>query len=608
VYFQQITAIFTPTVIVPPELKPINDYIGSCLDSIAREGIILLGANGGFIKFPDEIATDPFASLPYSPIFNDIRTPLWYYSGQARVPSEEYVKDQLAYYIEQNLDQCLDNLSAFREQFQIKELAQRNINIELKDYGVDVILDYPLEITTGAQGQSTKINEFRSTVPLRLKTAYELAKKVMEEEIDDKFVEMTTLDLIAMHKNIPYTDMEFTCAPKIWYISDIQALLKRLLRVNLPMIRINRTSYAPVPEDQPYVANHYIWAVTELEYPTTHVSLSYDEKWPMQLYIRPNEGFYLKSDANKGFDLMSFLCMHLWHFTYDIKYPVLATITDDAGKNHDRYVFNFAFESSIKSNNPDKTNFGAAVFDFTQKARSEEFCSQAPTNLLTVITHENISTDEAGDLIDDISDVNLTYTCIRLKCPIGKSEVSFRGAISLLEKEVPSCVNGVLRGTKEGYDEASTFVSTDTSQTADLYLTPVVNKDITVVKHHSAGETIRPEEEPIGNEQTAIITVKRKNFKSIVMHPSTETDVLSQLKLLGKWDYTYELEIYLADDRTVLGGYKGNWTVSWNELKGAKEIKFHVIEFPYTEDVETQFGYISKLEGMSKSLPPPELQ
>jgi len=604
IYFRQATTVFKPERVVPPELKPFDEFVGSCIDRVARNGINILGANGGFIRFPPEIDFDYQSTLKTNPLFPSIKTPLWHYKGQTRIPSEEYMKEDLAYYINQNLDECLGNLEAFKQQFEIIELEPRKVLVDLTDNSVDVTLDYRLEIRSLVENQTTRITEFKTSVPIRLKTVYELARNVMEEELKDKFIELRTIDLLALDKSTPYTDLEFTCSPKIWYVSDINAKLKRLLEANLPLIRVEKTSYEPIPADQPYVANHYIWEVTDVKYPSTHVSFSYDRTWTLQLHISPNEGYFLKSNAQRGFDLMSFFCMHLYHFTYDIKYPVLVTITDDQGKNHEKYTFNFGIETGVNHNRPDKTNFGISFFDFTQKDTADRFCIEAESNLLTVHTFENISTQEYGDLYAEIAGVNLTYTCIRFKCPMGQSEWQFRGAVALLTQEVPFCINGVLRGTKPGYDEAYTFVSTDAEKTVDLYLTPSILKNVTVVKHYVIGDRV-DSEQPIEETQTAIITIKKKDFRSTAFYPPSQ-GIPSELKFNGKWDYTYELEIYLVDDRTILGGYIGNWTIPWNKLVGTRMLKFHVVEFPYTEEPEKQFMYMTALPETSKKVPGPE--
>ncbi|HDH53611.1 MAG TPA: hypothetical protein ENH24_03910 [Nitrospirae bacterium] len=604
IFREQIT-VFKPEKVLPPEVAPLQRFVENCVQTTAREGITILAANGGFIRFPDSIELDSGSYISTNPFFPEFKIPLWRYNGQTRIPSEDYIKQDLRYYIQANINSCLHDLETFANLFDI-EKGEMSIEIDLLEKGTVVELFYPLAIHNKLKNQTTRIDSFKTTVPLRLKAMYDLAKKIMEEENTDKFLEMITMDLVALDVDIPYTDLEFTCDPKIWKVSDVRDKLKHLLRTDLPLIRVDRTSYSPVPQDRPYEASHFVWEVTSLKYPATHVSFSYDDKnYPFEMYIMPNKGDTLESNAQKGQEMLSALCIHLWHFTYDIKYPVLVTITDEPAKGHERLVFNFGIQVGINNNIPDTTNFGISTFDFDQTAREEEFCSDPPlTNMLNVHTFENVSTEEMGDQIDELPGVNITFTCIKMKCPLGQSEWAFRGSIARLSRLVPYCINGVLRGEKPGYRTAQTFVSTNEEKTVALYLEPIIKKKFTVVKHY----TLTPgKQEPLDDDESAIITLKRNGKTSSGMYPPVEG--LSELEFAAKWDYTYGLEIFLADESGIIvGGYRGNWTPRWSELAGSGKIEFHIVEWPYEPEPEDQFARISKLAEESRKIPLPVIK
>jgi len=431
----------------------------------------------------------------------------------------------------------------------------------------------------------------------------ESVRKSMEEELKDQFLELRTIDLLALDRDIPYTDMEFTCSPKTWQIKDIENTLKYLLYINLPRISVDRTNYEPIPKQYPYEQNHYVWPITEEKYGDTHVSFSYDESWPFELYIRPNQGKTLRSNANRGQGLLNVLCLQLWHFTYDVRYPVLVTLKDDATRTHEDYTFNFGFDVSINHNMPDKSNFASSTFSFDTTASEDDYCSGAKANILTVHTFENVSTKEAGDLITEIDDVDISFTCVNMRCPVGESEWQFRGAVSYVSKEVPYCVNGVLRGEKEGYEEVEMFVTTDKEKSVDLYLRPTVEIPISIIKHYEMSPSV---EEEFEEEDSAYITLEADDFGSegAFSYNSTGT-----LKLLANWNYEYNLTIYLMDESTIRGGYQIIWTPDWNKLRSAKEIIFHVLERPYSEDPEKLAEMITKMDELSLrySIPDPEI-
>ena len=573
-FLRQEVSVFKPEAVIPPEIVPVNQYILDCVESIARDGAITIGANGGFIEIPAEIETERGAYLPPVPI-SPIKTVLWFYRGQSRVPPLNYIIFQLENYVNENLPACLQEFEPFKRTFNITELGDISVNIKLGEEDFKVDVNYPLDIILRARAQKFFLEDFSVAVPYRIKKMYELATQIMREELRTSFIEKRTIDLIAMDGEIPYTDMEFSCRPKVWQIKDIQDKLKHLLYINLPRIAVDRTNYEPIPKQYPYEQNHYVWPITEEKYPDTHVSFSYDESWPFELFIRPNQGKTLRSNPNRGQDMLGFLCIQLWHFTYDVRYPVFVTLKDDATRTHEDYVFNLAFDVSINHNMPDKSNFASSVFSFETAGKEADYCQEVQTNRLTVHTFENVSTEEAGDLTTEIDGVNITYTCIRLKCPVGQSEWQFRGAVSYVSQEVPYCVNGVLRGEKPGYEPVEMFVTTDTEKSVNLYLNPIIEKNVTVVKHY---EYTPFESKELDEENSVLITIERNGFKSDASH---YPDNPGKLKLLAKWNYVYNLTIYLSDDVTIRGGYQANWTVDWEKLKDAKEIRFHVLERPY---------------------------
>jgi hypothetical protein len=604
-FLRREVSVFKPEAVLPPEIVPINQYILDCVEEISRDGARIAGANAGFIELPTEIETNPEAYLPPFPI-SPVKTPLWFYRGQRRVPPLNYIVFQLENYIHENLPECLREFEAFKTAFNITELGNISVEIELSEEDFTVNINYPLDIILKAKEQKFFLEDFSVSIPFRIRKMYELAAQILDQELLTSFLETRTIDLIAMDPKIPYTGAEFSCQPKTWQMQDVQDKLKRLLAINLPRLAVEKTKYAPIPKQYPYEQHHNIWEVTDIKYPDTHVTFSYDEAWPFELFIRPSQGKTLRSNANRGQEMLSFMCMQIWHFTYDVRYPVLVTLKDDAAGTHEDYTFNFGFDVSINHNMPDKSNFAPMKFSFETAAKESDYCAQAQTNMLTVHTFENVSTEEIGDLTTEIDGVNITYTCMRMRCPVGQSEWQFRGAVSYISAEVPSCPNGVLRGEKPGYEPVEKFASVTTETSMDLYLTPVIEIPIRVVKHYQYS----PEQElELTEEDSAFITVRTGSFDSDAAY---SVNAAAALKLLAKWDYAYNLTVLLADDATIRGGYKAVWPVEWEKLKQAKEIVFHVFERPYIDpeqNPEESAETLAKLEQfvLEYNIPPPEI-
>jgi hypothetical protein len=287
--------------------------------------------------------------------------------------------------------------------------------------------------------------------------------------------------------------------------------------------------------------------------------------------------------------------MQTCKFTYDIRFPVTATVKDKKSG----YSFNFAFRVLIDHNQGNREALPATVFEFETNPTEDEYCTRRVYDI-TVFTYDNVSVNGIEDHIE-ISDVDLEFTCLKYRCPLGKTEWTDGGAVATLTTKFPYCVWGILRGNKEGYKEAHTFMAADRPGAVNLYLTPVKEiKSFTVVRHPDISPLL---EQPLAEGERAVINIKRAGHSTFGGYP-IETD--TPLTFLAEEDFEYQLEIYLTDSEGVKGGYIGNWTPRWSELRDAENIKFHVI---YAMDAgeDARFAIMANLVNASKEVLEPEL-
>ena len=384
-YVRNATVIKEPEILQPTYI-PLKDFVESCLQQNLDKAIALVGQNGGFIYFPDFINNNADASLSLSP-FAEFKNPYWWFDGFNNVPSQAYVEEQINIYVERNLDSCLNNFADFGNELKVIVLDEKKATTHLNFEDTSVDLELPLKIESLTGEEPTKISKFSASIPVRLKRARDIAEALMTAENTDAFLEEKTIDLIALddEDRLPYGGIEFKCGKKVWKVSEVVARLKKLLRVNLPYIRIvglkeKEDTYVPIPAafnvadtyNNSYYQYHYIWDINIPSVEDMHIGITYDEKWPMDIYIRPNENMvYLESNSEKGFNLLSFFCMNIWHFTYDIMYPVLVTVADKETDTHNAYNFNFAFKVSINHNQPYRYGFANVLSEQTERMTSE---------------------------------------------------------------------------------------------------------------------------------------------------------------------------------------------------------------------------------------------
>jgi len=586
---------------VSPEVAPVKNFIETCINDIAKQAINILGTNGGYITFPDHIETNKNSYLQLGPISN-IKNPYWWYDGIESIPPESFMIKQIEDYVSLELKTCIQDFAAFSNQFDVREKGNLDVKITLNEDDVTVDVNYPLELTNKLDSKTLRLEKFKETIPVRLKKVYETARDIMEAENKDFFLEFKTIDLISLDGDIPTTDYEVTCQEKIWVAEQVEQKLKRLLNVNLPYINVvnsvfNDEIYVPNPFGKDtykdsYFENHYKWQISDKNYDDLRISIDYEENWPFRFYVRPSKDGLLRSNPQKGLDLVDFLCLHIWHFTYDVVFPVRVTITDEHGL--EPYQFRFAFKVSVDHNQPRRENFAATVFESPDIGNEEFYCNDL-VNEVTILTLSN-STNEF-----DIADVNLSYSCGIYTCNIGKTDWISFGAAAGLTARFPFCSNGILRGNKDGFEEGLKFIQTETPGTYNLFMRPLKEiDDYEIVKHDfdNPSKTFR-----LGADERASISIKstKDDFESVGIYPKEGS---FPIKLLND-NHQYDVTIYLSDDKGIIGGYKGIWNVNVDEISTAKKIKFHVLEKKGSQDEILLF--IAGLNSYSQNIPKPEI-
>lgn len=540
--------------LVEPRFEPVTNYVQLCIDDISKEAVKTIGLNGGYITFPDTIKNNPNAYLSFGPI-KDFRNPYWWYEGIEAIPPEDFIRKQIADYVTEELEKCVANFTAFENQFNIIQ-DEISTDVILAEEDVRVHVTFPLLIKDKSDAGEAEVSRFIGRVPVRLKKMYDLAVSMMEKENADRFLEKKTIDLIALDNQIPDTDVIISCERTRWRIDDLRDRLQHLLAVNLPYIRIEGTSYentyVPTPYggtkfNESYYQEHYIWEVTDQKNEGMHVSITHDENYPMIFGANPNKGGYIQCNSQQGQEALSFLCIQICHFTYDIIYPVRVMISDEGTESHDDYSFIFAFKVSINHNQPFRENFATTVFEGIDSSNNEEFCNDVGEEI-TILTSDKVTGDP-------IADVNLTFACGIYDCDVGTTdwyrEGPVVGAAAGLTKPMPYCVYGILSGKAEGYADTEMFIQTGSERTYELLMDPIKEfDDFEVVKHKYTYVTdhwvMGQEERLVSPEQATItITIPDTDFMTYAIYPD---EYNTTLELYSAEDQTYKASVYLLEE------------------------------------------------------------
>lgn len=591
IYFVLKYTVLEPSAgeVVPPEYVPVKNYVELCMKDLATDAVLLAGQQGGFVEVPAFVANNPPSYI--EPIQGGMwKIPLWFYKGEDRVPPLSQIEYQISSYVEKNLGACLANFTQFKNDFNITSSSPA-AKTTIGEDKVTVEVKLPLQITGLRDSQSGVISMFQADVDVKLRQVWELANQIMDAENSGTFLENTTIDLMSLDdKQIPLTDMQFRCGRMQWYKSNIVKEMKDVLFYNLPRIRVDNTDYAPFSESELYEKNHFLWQVTNNEYPTIKAGLMFDRDWPLIMKVRPSDGNLLKSNYGKGSQsLLSFLCINIWHFTYDVSYPVQAVLRESTSFGGGGYTFNFAFPAYIDHNQPARTV--VTTRDFSVPDEGGDFCDGK-----TAAAYNLRAIDKTTGL--DIENVNVSFECVDKLCELGKT--AFDGNFYRLTTSLPSaCSAGLVVMEKSGYLRAEKLVDLKAAETTiDVEMKPLKSFEYTVVKHYSTDPRW---EYGLGDTQYAIITLEDEDNQYSVFdnYPKHYALFSSNITLI-KDNEDYKVDIVLMDGDNYVGGYQGNWTVSYADVAGNDHLTFNIFEWlPVPDTYEKQSEMMTFLENSS---------
>jgi len=604
--------------IIPTEKGKVENYITSCIEKSGDEALTTIGAQGGYIEVQKDIANDLTQSLRTSPI---TVIPYWAYGENTRIPTLPEIKERIDHYLEANVRACLFQTQAFQESYDIVEKTSLTANTEIVESKVIFNLHWDVEIRNKAGEVVTEVIDHVAESPVKLKKIHDLAEKIVNKEMETLKLEDLTQDLIALeHPDVPVAGTELSCSKKSWNVKKVESTLKELLRINIGELKIQGTDFVQFPESLPYYQNHYVWDLGEsYQNPQLNTVFNFDPSFPFTFAVTPLSDGKMQSAQLGGSDLISFLCIQTWKFTYDVVYPVQVRIQDETTG----YDFNFAFTVHLVKNIPSRKDPVARQSTVLNTVTDQDYCKKKNIPL-TVKTYELVENDQGVSNKEDLDNVNISFTCLRYKCDIGTTELNFGDqGFAGITTNFPYCVGGILRGTKGDYKETWERVVTTPAKTVELNLVPLFNfplSKINVVKHQFIDASHILPAQNLGSKETALVKLTlRKSTDSDASHPYHQISVVKSaendpqleaqqnLQFLAKADFTYELEVMLFKEDQFAGGYKGNWTISWDELKNANQITIHTLTKENPSEEES-YALMAGLPQNSIYLPMPEIK
>jgi hypothetical protein len=613
--------VFSPEEVLPTDKGKIENFISNCIEETGEDALDIVALQAGYIEIPEQIANDGSLFLQISPMH---KMPYWAYGEVTAIPSLAEIKARVDKYINENLRQCLFDLEPFQETYDLIEKSEITANTEFVDSKIIFNVHWDVEARNKAGEVVSEVINHVATSPIKFKKVYETAKSIVEEEMRTLKLEDLTQDLISLeHPKLPVAGLEVQCNKKRWKVDESKQTLQDLLRVNLHNLKVKGTEMIEFPEQFPYYQNHYLWDIGENFYQRdVTVSFIYDNSYPFIFQVTPSSGNKMSSDSLGGNDLLSFLCLQNWKFTYDVVYPVSVRVKDDTTG----YNFNIGFTVHLIRNTPNrKSEVYSRSSQKLSTITSDDYCEQANIPMTVVTWHLIDDTYWVYDRIP-LEGAEITFSCLKYSCDVGKTEYNFdnTGDQAGVINNFPYCVGGILRVEKEGYKDAWTRVVTKAGEKVELDMIPLYDfpvEKVKIVKHqldeqnnYGLGKELSSNEIAhlkINFDKNVTLSPGERHFheSSAIMSKSFDSEVLGNqnLQFLAGTDFTYNLDVNVLTENSFVGGYKANWTVSWDELQQADEIIFHVLSRDNANEEQT-YELMMGLSSNSNYLQAPEIR
>lgn len=495
---------------IPSEIEPVRTFTQECIDSVAKEGLEILGEQGGFIDTSSFTVNniDPTGEGANALLFapeGDMKVPYWRYmlsenscdmkdswclfssnkplpGLEANTRGDNSIESQLSRYIDQNLPECLDSYQSFGNQFNVIPQSPSQTTVRVTEDGIVIYTDYKIKIRK--DGVEHDISKFYVSQPLDLKNIYELAEEIAEAQNNYTFLERHTLNMITAFASVdqdklpPKTELVFEpTAYTTWSAPQVKGKLEDMLMIYTPALQVYGTNNYDrqifTDDVQQALYDQMVLPMNlDGKYRDYNVQFLYLGWWPP--YMKINKGSNTISPDSAFNPLLPMFGFQRYSNTYDISYPVVVRITEPDAFYGEGYTFMFALESNIRNNKPMVTGEDFRNQEGYTALENSLFCNE---NQRTSASNKITLTDKKSDR--PLADANVLYSCGEEDCYLGKTDEDGN-----IETSLPICANGIVSAYNQDYFIPARQLSTslDNSKTLRMDAWPYIEKEVKVKK------------------------------------------------------------------------------------------------------------------------------
>ena len=366
---------------VPQEFTALQQFVESCIYSIGKKGITVLASQGGYIS-PETLGDFSLTDQTNSAGINldPLKVPYWHYNQNnnlnpavsiTSLQPELYVEDddyysieaQLARYLNENIDSCLNDFEVFEEQGFVVTSEYPESKVSIRSNEVDFFLEMPLEVQK--EDSNTKMENFVKSVDTDILTLYAFADEITKAQQENKFLENQVLDLILIHsgedseKLAPFNGVTLGSSVE-WNADLMEIQLKEILSSYVPALK-----HAGASEFFQYEftgGDESLTALSQRVSDNMILPLEGDQTYSVTFSYLNWDPFFSVNGGEENVDLIDYSFDSPFDFlkfninyqqiysVYDLSYPVLVTIEDPTAFEGEGITLNFALEANVRSN------------------------------------------------------------------------------------------------------------------------------------------------------------------------------------------------------------------------------------------------------------------
>ncbi len=486
---------------IDPEFKPLyNSYI-DCIKGTTKEGIYLMGQQGGYIELPNFEQGSRFMPFSSQLDFLGQKIPYWFYvSGnnliRKQIPSKEDMEIQLETFISDRLDFC--DLSVYESQgFNYILNDSGDVDVKINDLSVEVYINNNLNFYFNDKSALVSTHEF--SIPSKLGKFYSSSIEIYDYEMQTAFLEKYAYDVLMNY--VPVVGFELQCSPLIFNEEEIKQNITNGLVANINSIKMKGNYYQlnDIKEEY-FVVDLSKDSFDEL------VNVFYNPNWPLKLEINGdliNEPVGLQ----EGLEMLGF-CYVPYKLNYDLVFPVLIQFIEDD------FIFQYPINVIIE-NTQVRESINQSFFE--SESNYYDVCNYKKSNLIVNSYDYNLNPLESS----------LTFKCLDSNCYLGESKLE--GSFATFNDKVPQCVNGLLLVNSEGYLETQKVISTNEDLILDIWLKKKYNFNLEMTN--------------LDNEK-ALISFEGEDYSTSIVYP--------EIKSLELVEDNYNISIFVYSDSSLV--------------------------------------------------------